>query len=533
MAHKRIELLDTTLRDGAQARGITFSVGDKLRLCQALDEFGIPYIEAGNPASNPKERDFLERARGLKLRQSKITAFGSTRHKNSSVHEDPSVAALLGAETEVVTIFGKAWDLHAERILGVTLEQNLDLIAETLRYFAERGRTVIFDAEHFVDGWLRNPGYAMRVLAAAVQGGAVCLALCDTNGGALPEQVAAAVRAADAAFPGMVGIHCHDDSGLATANSLAAVQAGAVHVQGTFLGYGERCGNLNLSALLPTLQLKLGYDCVPAEQMANLTSTARTVAELCNVALDDRSPYVGGNAFAHKGGMHIDGVSKLSESFEHVDPAAVGNERQFLLSEVAGRTALAQRIGGLYPDVGRDSPQIAALTQRLKELEHEGYQFEGADASFELLVRKSIKPYQPFFTVDYYKILGEEPDEATGISAYGSVRVDVGGRKQVTAGEGDGPVHALDQALRRALEVFFPVLSKVHLTDYKVRVLDSRAATAARVRVVIVSTDGEREWSTVGVSTDVIAASMRALVDSIEYELLRCQSVAAEQNTEG
>ena len=521
---KFIELLDTSLRDGAQARGIAFSVGDKLRLCQALDEFGIPYIEAGNPASNPKERDFLEQARKLRLNTAKLTAFGSTRHKNMAVEEDPSVAALLGAQTPVVTIFGKAWDLHAERVLGVSLQQNLDLIAETLGFFAQRGRMVVFDAEHFVDGWLRNPQYAMQVLQAARQGGAARLVLCDTNGGALPEQVAAAVRQADAAFPGMVGIHCHDDSGLATANSLAAVQAGAIHVQGTFLGYGERCGNLNLSALLPTLQLKLGYDCVPAQSMASLTTTARQVAEFSNVALDDRTPYVGSNAFAHKGGMHIDGVSKLTESFEHIDPAAVGNQRQFLLSEVAGRTALAQRISRLFPDISRENPQIATLTQRLKELEHEGYQYEGADASFELLVRKHLQPYEPFFTVDYYKILGEAPDDDTGISAYGSVRVDVGGRKQVTAGEGDGPVHALDQAMRKALEVFFPVLSKVHLTDYKVRVVNSRMATAARVRVIIESSDGEREWSTVGVSTDVIAASMQALVDSIEYELIRCST---------
>ena len=520
MPDRNIEILDTTMRDGAQARGINFSVGDRLHLCQTLDDFGLAFIEAGNPASNPKEREFLERAKKLRLKTARLAAFGSTRHKSLAVEADPSVAALLGADTEVVTIFGKAWDLHAERILGVTLEQNLDLIMETLRYFKDRGRMVIFDAEHFFDGYKHNAAYAMQVLQAAMQGGADRLVLCDTNGGALPDAVTAVTLAVVQAFPGCVGIHCHDDCGMATANSLLAVQSGATHVQGTFLGYGERCGNLNLSALLPTLQLKLGYACVPAENMAGITLTARQIAELSNVAPDDRAPYVGHNAFAHKGGMHIDGVTKSSVSFEHIDPAAVGNERQFLLSEVAGRSALAQRIQLLYPDISRDSPQITQLTQRLKELEHEGYQYEGADGSFELLVHKLLAPYKPFFTVDYYKFLGEVPDKQSGLSAYGTVKIDVGGKKQVTGGEGNGPVHALDQAMRKALEVFYPVLSTVHLTDFKVRVLDSRMATAAKVRVIIESTDGQREWSTVGVSTDIIDASMQALVDSIEYELL-------------
>ncbi len=515
-----VEILDTTLRDGAQARGIAFSVGDKLHLCQTLDDLGLAYIEAGNPASNPKEAEFFQRVKKLQFRHSKLAAFGSTRHKSLTVDADPSVQALLAAETEVVVIFGKAWDLHAERVLGVTLQQNLDLIGETLAYFRRQGRTVFFDAEHFFDGYRNNTAYAMEVLRTAHGAGAAGLVLCDTNGGTLPDGMAAIVSTVSAAFPGQVGIHCHDDCGMAVANSVVAVQHGATHVQGTFLGYGERCGNANLSAIVPTLQLKLGYACLPAENVANLTAVARTVAEISNVALDDRAPYVGMNAFAHKGGMHIDGVTKLSRTFEHIEPEAVGNERQFLLSEVAGRSALAQKIGLLFPDIDRNGDAIRSLTARLKELEHEGYQFDGAEGSFELFVRKELAPYQPFFHVDYYKCIDELPDE-TGISAFGTVRVDVDGRKQVTAGEGDGPVHALDQALRRALEVFYPILSRVHLTDYRVRVLDSRSATASRVRVVIESTDGEQSWTTVGVSTDVIHASMLALVDSIEHKLLR------------
>lgn len=518
---KSIEILDTTMRDGAQARGIAFSVGDRLHLCRELDEFGIAIIEAGNPASNPKEAEFFQKVKKLKLKNAKLAAFGSTRHKNSSVEIDPSVQALLSADTEVVVIFGKAWDLHAERVLGVTLPQNLDLIAETVDYFKRQGRLVIFDAEHFFDGWARNHGHAMDVLKAAVQGGASTLALCDTNGGMLPQAIAEAVREADGLYPGIVGIHCHDDAGMAVAGSVAAVQAGASHVQGTFLGYGERCGNANLSAIIPTLQLKLGYACVPKESMEILTGTARAVAEISNVAPDDRAPYVGYNAFAHKGGMHIDGVMKAPETFEHVDPALVGNERQFLLSEVAGRSALAQRIRMMFPNMDRNAPEIAALTKRLKELEHEGYQFEGADGSFEVLVRHYVAPYKPFFRVDYFKVISERPDEDTGLSAYGTVKVDVDGKKRVTGGEGDGPVHALDQALRSALEAFYPAIGAVHLTDYKVRVIDSNKATAAKVRVLIETTDGESVWTTVGVSTDIINASMMALADSMEYKLMK------------
>ena len=518
---KPIEILDTTMRDGAQARGIAFSVGDRMHLCRLLDDFGVAYIEAGNPTSNPKEAEFFQQVKKLRLKTARLAAFGSTRHKSMKVQDDPSVQALLGADTEVAVIFGKSWDLHAERVLGVTLEQNLDLISETIDYFRRQGRFVMFDAEHFFDGHAKNPGYAMRVLKAAHEGGAQRLILCDTNGGKLPQEIAEVTDRANGLYPGLIGIHCHDDIGMAVANSVSAVVSGAAHVQGTFLGYGERCGNANLSAIIPTLQMKLGYGCVPLASMEKLTRTARAVAEISNVALDDRAPYVGHNAFAHKGGMHIDGVMKTPESFEHMDPTAIGNERTFLLSEVAGRSALAQRIQSMFPGVERNGPQITELTKKLKELEHEGYQYEGADGSFEVLARKYLSPYKPFFRVEYYKIIGEAPDSDTGLSAYGTVKVDVDGRKQVTGGEGDGPVHALDQALRRALEVFYPALSTVHLTDYKVRVINSRAATAARVRVMIETTDGEREWTTVGVSTDVIHASMQALADSMEYKLLQ------------
>ncbi|MDP2891809.1 MAG: citramalate synthase [Bacillota bacterium] len=518
---KDIEILDSTLRDGAQGEGISFSIEDKLHIVSALDELGVKYIEAGNPGSNPKDLEFFQRAGGLHLKHAILTAFGSTRRKGISVKDDSTIVSLESAGTSAICIFGKSWDFHVTSVICTTLEENLRMIEETLAHFASLGKEVIFDAEHFFDGYKANSDYALACLNAAVRGGASCLALCDTKGGSFPEEIFEATKAVLASFPVRVGIHCHNDGGLAVANSLAAVAAGAVHVQGTYLGFGERCGNANLCTIIANLQLKKGYHCIPDASMENLTAMARYIAEVSNVGLANTEPYVGKSAFAHKAGMHSDGVSKASVSFEHIAPEKVGNERRFLMSEMAGRAAVLTKINSIVPGISKESPQTQAIIKQIKELEMEGYQFEGADGSFELVVRKHLGLYRPFFELVNYKIIGEEPPVETGCSATATIKIRVDGQPQISAAEGDGPVHALDQALRRALNVFYPSLSTVHLTDYKVRVLEPKAATAAKVRVLIESSDGTNLWSTVGVSTDIIEASWKALVDSIEYKLLK------------
>lgn len=518
---KQLEILDTTLRDGAQSEGISFSVSDKLAIVKVLDRFGVAYIEAGNPVSNPKDLEFFEKARDLNLANAKLCAFGSTRRKNVPVEQDENVRSLLSAGTPAVSVFGKSWDLHVTEVLKATLPENLSLVYDTVAYLKANGREVIFDAEHFFDGYKANPGYALEVLSAAARAGADVLCLCDTNGGTLPGELAVITKAVCEAFADVrVGIHCHNDIGCAAANSLMAAEAGAVHIQGTFTGIGERCGNANLSAIIPTLQLKMGYLCVSGP-MEKLSSTAVKLSEISNMSLRSNMPYVGSSAFAHKGGMHIDGVNKLSRSFEHVSPETVGNRRRFLLSEVAGRGALMAKLAGTpVADAVTDTKQTAELLALLKEKEHEGYQFEAADASFELLVRRVIGQFTPHFSLDMYKTNGEFPSPDGETNASAMLKIQVNGSPETTAAVGNGPVHALDLALRKALTVFYPQLAKVHLTDYKVRVLHAQQATGATVRVLIESSDGERKWTTVGVSTDIIAASWEALVDSIEYALL-------------
>ncbi|WP_341877907.1 citramalate synthase [Defluviitalea saccharophila] len=520
MANK-IAIFDSTLRDGAQAEGISFSVEDKLKIVKTLDEFGVAYIEAGNPGSNPKDLEFFERVKKLNLSNAKIAAFGSTRRRGISVEEDSNVKSLLSADTPVVVIFGKSWDFHVTDIIKTSLEENLEMIKDTLRFFKEKGKEVIFDAEHFFDGYKANPEYAMAALSAAVEGGADCIVLCETNGGAFPNEVYEITKKVVEAFEVPVGIHPHNDGGMAVANAIMAVEAGAIQVQGTFIGFGERCGNVNLSTVIGNLQLKKNFDCIPKEQMCTLTQTARRIAEIANVSLSDRMPYVGKSAFAHKGGMHIDGVSKASHSFEHINPELVGNERRFLMSEVAGRSTILSKIQKVNPNVTKDSPETKEIIDRLKELEHLGYQFEGAESTFELIIRKQLGKYRPFFELDHFKIIGEHPAGNEDFSSSAMIKVNVDGQVEITAAEGDGPVNALDKALRKALEVFYPALKEVHLTDYKVRVLDTKEATAAKVRVLIESTDGEDIWTTVGVSTDIIEASWIALVDSIEYKLIK------------
>lgn len=517
---KQVWIFDSTLRDGAQAEGISFSVPDKLKIVKALDELGISYVEAGNPGSNPKELEFFQEVRKLTLKYAKLTAFGSTRRRDIAVEDDRNVQSLLTANTPAVAIFGKSWDFHVTDIINTTLEENLRMIQETVAFFKTQGKEVIYDAEHFFDGYLHNPEYALETLAAAHAGGADVLCLCDTNGGTFPQDVYQITKLVVEKFPVTIGIHAHNDGGMAVANSIMAVEAGATHVQGTFNGLGERCGNANLCTIIPNLQLKKGYHCVPEDLLVKLTSTARQIAEIANVTLNERDPYVGRSAFAHKAGMHIDGVNKSSKSFEHVSPEAVGNQRRILMSEVAGRSTVLAKISKLAPHLTKDSKEVDGLVHALKELEHQGYQFEAAESSFELFVRKYLGKYKPFFELIQFRTIGEQPS-AAGHSSSAMIKLAVDGKEEITAADGEGPVHALDKALRKALEVFYPELREVHLTDYKVRVLDTGAATASKVRVLIESTDGKDYWTTVGVSSDIIEASWIALVDSIEHKLIK------------
>ena len=531
---KTVELLDTTLRDGAQAEGISFSVRDKLAVVETLDGLGIPLIEAGNPGSNPKDLEFFAQVKKMTLKHGPIVAFGATCRPGTRAEDDAQLAHLLGAGADVVTIFGKGWDFHVIDVLKTTLEENLRMVRDTVAYCRARCGRVVYDAEHFFDGWRANPSYALQTVLAAAESGADVVCLCDTNGGVFPDDVARATVEMLALMKGRarVGIHAHNDSGLAVANSLAAVQAGATHVQGTLVGFGERCGNANLSTILANLQLKAGCRCVPDEALLNLTASVRRLAEIANVNVPDEMPFVGHRAFAHKGGMHIDGVRKSSASFEHIPPESVGNTRRFLMSEVAGRSTVLDRIHRLDPTVQKTDAVVASVVSSLKDLEQAGYQFEGADGSFELLIRKALGQYRPSFTLEKYKIIDERPSPGEVSSAM--IKISVGGKTEIAAAEGDGPVNALDRSLRKALDRFYPGLADVRLSDYKVRVLDGSEATAAKVRVLMESTDGVEVWSTVGVSTDIIEASWIALVDSIEYKLIRdLESQQKQQKAKG
>jgi 2-isopropylmalate synthase len=512
---------DTTLRDGSQAQGISFSVEDKLKIVRKLDELGIAYIEAGNPGSNPKDLEFFQRLSEISLKHSKIAAFGSTCKVGVDPAGDTQLASLLGANTPAVAIFGKTWDYHVTAILRTTLKENLRMIRASIAWLKTQGREVVFDAEHFFDGFKSNPDYALKALAAAVEGGADSIVLCDTNGGCFPDEIFEMTHCVVERFPdATIGIHCHNDCELAVANSVRAVQAGATQVQGTINGIGERCGNANLCAIIPNLQLKLDFDVIPQQNLSLLTPTARFVSETANVEFNDKAAYVGADAFTHKGGMHIDAVKKNPISYEHVTPDSVGNERKILMSEVAGRATILGRINQVDPSLTKDSPQTRAIINRLKELEHDGYQFESAESSFELLIRKMLGKFHPSFELKDFKVIVNEPNPH-GMNSSAMIKIRVDGEDEITAAEGDGPVNALDKALRRALDRFYPELREMKLTDYKVRVLDSYSASAAKVRVLIESADRDSSWSTIGVSADVIDASWRALVDAIEYKLAK------------
>lgn len=517
---KKIIVYDSTLRDGAQAQGVSFTVEDKLKIVDKLDKLGVDYIEAGNPGSNPKDLEFFRRAKNSRYENIKLIAFGSTRRANIDVSEDSNIASLLEADTSAVAIFGKSWDFHVTSVIKTTLEENLRMIGDTISFFKNKGKEVVFDAEHFFDGYKANPEYAVQALKAAVDAGADCVCLCDTNGGAFPHEVFETTSRIVSLFNCMIGIHCHNDCGMAVANTIMAVQAGASQVQGTVNGIGERCGNANLCTIIPSLQLKLDYSCIPEDKIKSLTSTARYISEIANMIFDEKSPFVGGSAFAHKGGMHIDAVYKNPVSFEHINPESVGNSRKILMSEVSGRSTILSKINEIDPTLTKDSPETKLIIDKLKELEYEGYQFEGAESSFELIIRKILGKYHPFFDLKDFKVIVNEPSGAS-VNSSAMIKINVDNEDEITASEGDGPVNALDNAVRKALERFYPQIREMKLSDYKVRVLDSTSATAAKVRVLIESTDGKDVWTTIGVSTDIIEASWKALVDSIEYKLIK------------
>jgi len=521
-----VQLYDTTLRDGAQQEGISFSVEDKLKICHKLDELGVDFIEGGWPGSNPKDTEFFTRAQNSRLTHSTLVAFGSTRRMNSRVEEDFNLEALIQAKTKVVTIVGKAWDKQVTRVLETTLEESLSMITDSISHLRARGLRVFFDAEHFFDGYNDNPEYALQVVAAADKAGAECVVLCDTNGGALPQQIVEAIKAVQKASQLPLGIHTHNDVELAVANSLAAVEAGVSQVQGTINGYGERCGNANLCSVIPTLKLKMGIDCVTDQQLSKLSDVSRYVSELANMPHYDRFPYVGDDAFTHKAGIHVSGLIKWEDSYQHINPMLVGSRPHVVISELAGKGSIIFKAKERGLPVPKDK-DVDRILEQIKSLEKQGFQYDVAEASFDLLLRRAQHNYRPpFELVDFMVVIEkrrrpprtgnqEEPlSEAT-------IKVKVDNRIVHTAAEGDGPVDALDQALRKALLQFYPDLANVKLIDYKVRILEENTGTASQVRVLIESSDGRENWRTVGSSTNIIEASWLALADSIEYWLVK------------
>jgi 2-isopropylmalate synthase len=515
----QVEIYDTTLRDGSQGEGINFSVADKLRIAEKLDAFGVHYIEGGWPGSNPKDIEFFAQAKKKKFKNARLAAFGSTRKKGVPVEQDDQVRLLIEAGTPVVTIYGKTSMLHVMEVLRCTPEENLAMIGDTVRFLKDHGKFVIYDAEHCFDGYKLDSEYALATWQAAEKAGADFVVLCDTNGGCLPDEVAAITKVALGKLNCKVGIHTHDDIGLGVANALAALEAGAMHVQGTINGYGERTGNCNLVSVIPCVALKLKRTCVPAASLRKLKELSQFVDEIANLRHNPRQPWVGSAAFAHKGGTHVNAVQKISASYEHIDPALVGNARNVLISDLAGRSNIVMKAQELGFKLTNDTPELKPILNRIKELEHAGYEYEAAEASLALLIGKTLKHREPLFHVDAYHVSMRRDGVESVCEA--TINIHVGNKQAQTVADGDGPVNALDGALRSALVKFYPQLKKVTLTDYKVRILDSDTGTAAKTRVLIESSDGRRDWGTVGVSENIIEASLQALVDSMEYALLR------------
>jgi len=520
MAHMKITTLDTTLRDGTQGEAVSFTVDDKLAIATRLDEFGIDYIEGGWPGSNPRDKDFFARAKDLQLKHARLTAFGSTRFAKNRVDRDPNVNALIDSGTPVVTIFGKTWDLHTRRALGITEEENLKLIGETVRYLKEHGKEVIFDAEHFFDGYSSNPAFALRALETAQKAGADILCLCDTNGGMLTGRLSEIVAEVRKRFDGTLGIHVHNDSDCAVANTIAAVEQGVTHVQGCMNGYGERCGNVNLASVIANLELKLGHTLVGPEKLATLSSVTRFIAELANLPMPTGQPYVGHSAFAHKGGVHVSAVLRDAATYEHVPPATVGNRQRVLLSDLSGRANILFKLKqhGIADRLNEDSRR--ELLERIKHLEFLGYELEAAEGTFELLVREALRPGVKFFELVNFEVATRMDDDAES-STTATVTIKAQDDIHSATAQGHGPVHALDLCLRKCLSALYPGIQDVRLTDYKVRVLEPKKGTAAKVRVLIEWSDHRKSWATIGVSDNVIEASWRAMIDAIRLELMR------------
>jgi 2-isopropylmalate synthase len=530
-----IKVYDTTLRDGTQGEGVAFSMEDKVRLATRLDALGIHYIEGGWPGSNPKDLRFFRRMQDVSLKHAKLAAFSMTRRAGGTVDSDVNIRALVAAAAPVATIVGKSWDFHVTHALETTLPENLDMIHDTIAYLRPTMDEVIFDAEHFFDGFRANRDYALQTLQAAETAGAHWLVLCDTNGGTLPHQLVEILREVKRHIRTPFGIHVHNDAECAVANTLAAVLEGAGQVQGTINGFGERCGNANLMSVIPSLVLKLGLECIPEPNLRELRDLSRFTSELANRKPWAAQPYVGDSAFAHKGGMHVSAVAKHPETYEHVDPEAVGNHRRVLVSELSGKSNILFKAREFGIDLDHETPDSRKILEQLKALEDQGFQFEGAEASFELLMERALGRYTPYFELEAYRVIVEEQSASGEPVAEATVRVRVKGILEHTAAAGNGPVNALDHALRKALEEFYPNLKRMRLLDYKVRILDESKGTAAKTRVLITSGDGEETWGTVGVANNIIEASWQALVDSIEYKLRRDEraSDAARASAQG
>ncbi|UFS70886.1 citramalate synthase [Geomonas sp. RF6] len=514
-----VKLYDTTLRDGTQAEDISFLVEDKIRIAHKLDDCGIHYIEGGWPGSNPKDVTFFKEIKKERLSQAKIAAFGSTRRAKITPDKDQNIRTLVQSEADVVTIFGKTWDFHVHEALRISLEENLELIYDSLVYLKERMPEVFYDAEHFFDGYKANPAYAIKTLEAAAQAGADCIVLCDTNGGTLPFEVARIVSEVRQIITTPLGIHAHNDSECAVANSIVAVENGIVQVQGTANGFGERCGNANLCSIIPALKVKMGRDCLSDQNMRRLRELSRYVYELANLAPNKHQPYVGDSAFAHKGGVHVSAIQRHAETYEHMRPNLVGNTTRVLVSDLSGRANILAKASEFSINLDSKDPVTLEILENIKEMENRGYQFEGAEATFELLMRRALGTHRKFFSVIGFRVIDEKRHEDDQPTSEATIMVKVGGKVEHTAAEGTGPVNALDNALRKALEKFYPKLKEVKLLDYKVRVLPAGQGTASAIRVLIESGDKESRWGTVGVSANVIEASYQALIDSVEYKL--------------
>jgi 2-isopropylmalate synthase len=514
-----VEIYDTTLRDGSQGEGINFSVADKIRIAERLDAFGVHYIEGGWPGSNPKDLEFFKQAARRKWKNAKIAAFSMTRRKGVAIESDDLMRQILEAETPVVTIVGKTWLLHVTEVLRATPDENLAMIADTIRFLKDRGKIVIYDAEHSFDGYKEEPEYALATWQAAAKAGADCIALCDTNGGCLPEEISTITALAKNKLNTRIGIHTHDDCGVGVANALAAIAAGATQVQGTINGYGERTGNCNLTSVIPLLHFKMKKTGVPARSLPKLKELSEYVDEIANMRHNPRQPWVGQTAFAHKGGMHVHAIDRVARSYEHIQPDAIGNSRRVLVSDMSGRTNILMKAAELGFKLKPETPELKTIIGRVKELENAGYEYEAAEGSLALLISKTLQRREPPFTVDSYHVSMRHSANESICEA--TIKVRVNGKAHQTVAEGDGPVNALDSALRLALVKFFPQLKKVTLTDYKVRILDSATGTGAKTRVLIQSSDGKREWGTVGVHENIIEASLQALTESLDYRLMK------------